>query len=526
VSPHAAARRRPRLSLDAVVVALLVLGCGVGSLLLGQDDNTDLHRYRFYIGYAFVHGRFDLDLVPAALGTFLNPTLDAFHYLGIAHLPPRLFGFLLGALQGLNPAVVYLLARRLLDPGRGSAALAVIVGVLAATGPTARSLLGTTMGDTTASIPFLFALLLLFRDREAAARREATVAWLAAGCLAGASVGLKLTMAPYVVALGGLVLLMVLRRRAPARSAPAFVAGTVVGFAATAGLWCWRMWTHFANPLFPFANQVFRSPYLPAEAIRDPRWVASGPLDLLATPWAMALGDTSRLQEIPFRDARFLLVLLAALGWLSLRALGRRTALPPGQRLLLTFVLLAYGAWLVAFYYYRYAAVLEFLSPLAAAILVQALFPRLARPLLLGAGAGLLLLSSVGSWQRQDWSDRWWRVTLPAQADAKDSLVLLTRPASSFLAPFFPERTRFVGLEPVGSARLDDLVTATLGAHRGTLMVLASADEAPLAEALTRYALTATDDCGVIRTGAGKSRLCRVVRSDGTREGGAPALRH
>ena len=93
--------------------------------------------------------------MPAALGTFLNPTLDSFHYLGIAHLPPRLFGFLLGALQGLNPALVFLLARRLLDRGPGSGTLAVLVGVLAATGPTAHSLLGTTMGDTTASIPFL-----------------------------------------------------------------------------------------------------------------------------------------------------------------------------------------------------------------------------------------------------------------------------------------------------------------------------------------------------------------------------------
>ena len=155
VTAPVVARTLPRLFPEAVVVALLIVGSGVGSLLLGQDANTDLHRYRFYIGYAFVHGRLDTDLVPAALGTFLNPTLDSFHYLGIAHLPPRLFGFLLGALQGLNPALVFLLARRLLNRGPGSGTLAVLVGVLAATGPTAHSLLGTTMGDTTASIPLL-----------------------------------------------------------------------------------------------------------------------------------------------------------------------------------------------------------------------------------------------------------------------------------------------------------------------------------------------------------------------------------
>ena len=118
--------------------------------------------------------------------------------------------------------------------------------------------------------------------------------------------------------------------------------------------------------------------------------MAQGPLDLLTTPWVMALGETGRLQEIPFRDARFLLVLVAAAGWLSLRWLGKRTPLPPGQRNLMGFVLMAYAAWLVVFRYYRYAATLEFLAPLALVILVQALLPRVGRPLLFAAGAYLL----------------------------------------------------------------------------------------------------------------------------------------
>ena len=169
------------------MVALLIIGSGVGSLVLGQDVNTDLYRYHFYNGYAFVHGRFDTDLVPAALGTFLNPTLDSLHYLGITHLPPRLFGFLLGALQGLNPALVFLLARRLLDRGPGSGTLAVLVGVLAATGPTAHSSLGTTMGDTTVSIPLLASLLVVLGGRGTPDERAGTPAWLGAGFLAGAS---------------------------------------------------------------------------------------------------------------------------------------------------------------------------------------------------------------------------------------------------------------------------------------------------------------------------------------------------
>lgn len=516
VKAPAVTRRVPRHLPEAVVVALFILGCGVGSLLLGQDINTDLQRYHFYNGYAFVQGRLDIDLVPAAQATFLNPTLDSFHYLGITHLPPRLFGFLLGALQGLNPALVFLLARRLLDRGHGSGTLAVLVGVLAAAGPTARSSLGTTMGDTTVSIPLLVSLLVVLGDGGIPDRRSVPV-WLGAGFLAGAAMGLKLTMGPHFVALGALVVLMVLGRQVRVGAGFAFLAGTLLGFAAFAGTWCWRLWERFGNPVFPYANQIFRSPYLPAEAIRDTRWVARGPLDLLATPWAMALGETGRLQEIPFRDARFLLVLVAAVAWLSLRWMGRRPPLPPGQRNLLAFVLMAYAAWMAVFYYYRYAATLEFLAPLVLVVLVRAVLPSAGRPLLLAAGAYLLLFSSVGSWQRWHWSDRWWNVTLPAQAGEADCLVLLTNPGNSFLVPFFPEKTRFVGLEWMGSSRFADLVTATLGSHTGTLMVLAYMEDRLTAESLNPYGLTLTDDCGVVRTGMGKRVLCRVVRSTGVR---------
>ncbi len=96
------ALRVPRISVELIVSLVLILTSGAAAVLQGQDANIDLYRYRLYIGYAFVHRRLDLDLTPASLGTFLNPVLDAFHYLGIVHLPPRIFGFLLGASPGLE----------------------------------------------------------------------------------------------------------------------------------------------------------------------------------------------------------------------------------------------------------------------------------------------------------------------------------------------------------------------------------------------------------------------------------------
>jgi hypothetical protein len=110
------------------VLAAVVIGLGGVSLWLGQDMNWDLLNYHYYDGYAFLHGRLDMDIVPAGIQTYQAPLLHAFHYLGIAHLPPRLFGFLLGALHGLNVPLLFVLAWRLLSSAeprpRGTIALA------------------------------------------------------------------------------------------------------------------------------------------------------------------------------------------------------------------------------------------------------------------------------------------------------------------------------------------------------------------------------------------------------------------
>ena len=258
------ALRFPKISSDLVTVVALLVGSGVAAVLQGQDANIDLYRYRLYIGYAFLHGRLDQDLAPAALGTYLNPVLDACHYLGIVHLPPRAFGFVMGSFQGLNAVLVLLLARSLLPHDRGSRLLGLLAALLAASGPTARSLLGTTLGDTTVSVPALLALLLLVRGQASPKRGSAVLYLLGAGFLGGTALGLKLTMAPALIALASLVLLGAVTMRIPLAAGLASLGGAVLGYLTVAGYWCWQLWARFGNPIFPFANQVFRSPYLAA----------------------------------------------------------------------------------------------------------------------------------------------------------------------------------------------------------------------------------------------------------------------
>ena len=51
------------------------------ALALGRDANWDLRNYHLYNPYALLEGRWNLDLAPAGLHSFLHPGLDAPFYL-------------------------------------------------------------------------------------------------------------------------------------------------------------------------------------------------------------------------------------------------------------------------------------------------------------------------------------------------------------------------------------------------------------------------------------------------------------
>jgi len=475
---------------------------GALSLRLGADVNYDLRHYHFYNGYALVHGRFDQDLAPAGLQSFFNPLQDGLYYLGIRHLPPRLFGFLLGALHGLNVVLVHRIARRVLAADSQGRTLALLAAVLAGIGSNALSLLGTTTGDLLVVTPVLLALLLLCPDRPRL---------LAAGLAAGAAAGLKLTMLVPGVALAAALLAA---DRTPLAVLPRFALGSLLGFLATGGLWCARLLERFANPVFPFLNCLFRSPFFSAEAVLEPRFMARHWWEPLSLPLEMAMGWTSGLQEIRFREPRFLLAFFALVGWLFVRARRRgRSASILGRpaRLLLAFWLAAWVLWAYGLHYYRYAAALEMLAPVVLFVVLHGT-PWERPPAVAALVIVTVLASRPVSWGRLPWSDDWFGAALPPRDFPAESLVIVAGEGAAYLAPFFPEASRFVGLTRRGSPGLDGLIALRLGAHRGPVYLLAGVGATP--DDATRFGLVPAGECQRIATRDGGLCLYPLRRTD------------
>jgi hypothetical protein len=548
--PLTPATSRPRLArIDAAFVALALASSAAGSLWLGQDLNFDLLSYHFYNGWAFVTGRLDRDIAPTGWHTYISPALDALGYLGMAWLPPRLFGVLMGALQGLNVVLVYLLARVVLSPGEPgrSRSLAAGAAILAGLGPNAVSLLGTTMGNNLVSIPVLAALLVLLwpgRDgRSPLERPWPSPRLFAAAALGGVATGLRLTAAADHLALCLVVMLFAARGRSPRevlRAGAILGLGGALGFAVVDGLWSWKLFERFGNPLFPFANQIFHSPYFAPEFLRDARWVARDAGDVLRVPLDLALGRMGRLQEIGARDARYAALALAAL-LAAAAALARwgRGAAPTnaGGAFVLAYWLVGYGLWAAAFYYYRYMTTLEFLAPVALLVLLPLVVPpRALVPAALAVCVALAAWSRTDSWGRGDWQENWFGLELPALARQPGALVLMTGAPTSYALPAFPPDARFAHLTAIrekgGTERFDEAIAAAIRAHRGPLLLLSSfrvdrhaqdpsrrrprwaydpeQDAGPVAE---RFGLALSDRCEDTRTRRGPLYVCEVDRA-------------
>ncbi|MGC8698542.1 MAG: hypothetical protein ACP5Q0_08685, partial [Halothiobacillus sp.] len=56
-----------------LMMAVVPLFFGLLSVFYGQPSGWDFFNYHVYNGYAFVHGRLDLDLAPAGFQSYFNP---------------------------------------------------------------------------------------------------------------------------------------------------------------------------------------------------------------------------------------------------------------------------------------------------------------------------------------------------------------------------------------------------------------------------------------------------------------------
>jgi hypothetical protein len=285
--------------------ALAIVLAGIASIALRQDSSWDLQNYHLYNAWAFVHGRFGIDWAPAQLQSFYSPFLDLpFYALLAADAPPRLIAFALAIPAGIAWFFFARIVATLFDGSPPEIRVPAVVAAIAigVTAPMPVSLIGLTMNDWYVAAFVMAALWLLVRSDGAAGHSTRTL--VAAGALVGAGAGFKLTGSIYCVGLIGGLLATPGAWRSRVRAALVAGCAIAVAFAVVAGPWMWLTFERYGNPLFPYFNDVFRSPWADPVAFSATRFGPTSAMEWLVFPFMLLWKLQDYVSEAEFRDAR------------------------------------------------------------------------------------------------------------------------------------------------------------------------------------------------------------------------------
>lgn len=499
-------------------IAMPIL-CGAVALLLGMDASWDLRNYHYYNGWALLHGQIHRDLLVAQIPSFYNPLLDLPFAALAGWLDARLLAFALGSLHGLNFIALTLIGESLLSAWQPASRLrwSALLAATGCAGAVALSEIGTVFYDNVTSLGLFGSLLLLLRHWQRLGEGKIAVALLA-GLPLGIAFGLKLTMVPYPI---GLCLALLLvgpgSRFQRARIAFFFGCGVTLGCLSSGGFWMVHLASAYGNPIFPYFNALFHSPWALAGDNRDIAFEPKSWLVRIFFPVFFTF-DSRLAAEVDFTDLRLLLLFL----FLPIAALfglirERKTAL------LCLAIAIAYLVWLKLFAIYRYLVAVEMLAPLMLALLTRRLSERRR-----GLAIALLVLLLVATtrpaqWIRVPFTPRAVMVQLPAIEDPDHSLVLLAgHEPLSFLIPSFPQSMRFLRIDSTFTnpdqteVRFNPLMRQIIDGHDGKLLALfIPIERHDVIKRLGNLDLALDpDQCApvIANIGAAPYQLCTVVR--------------
>jgi hypothetical protein len=514
----------------------------IGTMLVyavrrGQDASWDQLNYHLSIPFMVLHGTFWDSIAPSGIQTYLNPLILIPDYLVIRALPPLVAVITIVVAQATAFVIAAQICLRIAGPDASDGGyLGAFLGfVLCLASPMALSEAGTTIVDLIAAVPVLLAyLLLLTRDDPSAPRH----ACLAAGLLLGLAAGLKLTNMVFVVGAPAFFLTGPAQPRRRAAGVAQLTLGAAIGFLIVAGWWHITLWRRFHNPIFPYANNIFRSPDYPPVAQRDVRFLPTSAWDILRYPYYWLMGGSptpvlpSPASETDPKDARFALALAGAPVALAIALFHRRRGpvlLARPETGLLLACAIDYLVWLFTFGILRYLMPVEILCGAVLLVLTDWVGAgRWRTRLLLVLVIPVVVRMHVASWQRVPWQSHWGTIAPAPLALDGNPLIFLTFGPSAFVALSLPANARYVNLG-CGEINLcgpeDTTLTRQLRADLDAepqfslYAVIPSASSLPLdapstlnLSGLTAYGLHLGTQCQRLAVAGKEYLICDVLR--------------
>ena len=408
-------------------------------MLFGQDMCFDFQNYHLYIPYAFLHGRGAADIIPAgALHTFFNPLLDIPSYLLFTSLAdwPRLVAFLMGGYYGVFLFVAWK-ATALLFPAAQTSEkwLRIFTFLLAVTGIAALLQVGRYTNEIQTALLGVAAGWLLLKF---SANGRTGYLCLSSFVVAFAA-GLKYTAAPVAVGIGLGGFFVLFSRRDSWRKYALFALCGAGGFLLADGWFLYQKWAELGNPLFPYFNDIFRSPYFTAEALPNGVGTPHGWKEWLFLPFLRY----NRLATEYRLDIRLML------GWVSCVVLwakywlGKKTPSAVREGLVLCFFTGSYIGWVFLFGNMRYTICLEVFSAWLFALALKHFMPHRPAAFVVAVVWAALFVQPLPPWPREAFADK--TIVFSKEVSVPDDAFVLVGGHISFLIPFLNANARYAG---------------------------------------------------------------------------------
>lgn len=436
---------------------------GLLCVILGQDISWDLRNYHFYNPYMLLTGRMKYDILPAQIQTFFSPLMDVPFFVAIYYLkiPPVIVGFVLGGIHGLNLWFVhYILYFSLINvTDKYRHLISSLSALTSIWGAGYISVLGTTIGDSTNSLFVLGSLLIIVYNLSKNPSLKLKDVALS-GFLMGLGVGLKFTVAIYGIGL--IVAINFIRNNWTEKihNLVVLVGSMFSGFLLSVGYWMFLMWTNFSNPLFPFFNKVFQSPYIETNwNLKDLRFLPRNVWQSLFYPFYF-WNDPPLVAEVPFREFRFAIAYLLIIGLIaiSLYKVCSRPKFSPKKEiinynvfsLIIPFFTASYLIWQTQFSIYRYLMSIELLTPVLIVLIIGYIYPFKKQLLFISIALFIFIIATVKplDWWRMGWSSNYFGIDEKSLYKYENStIVMWGDEPTSYLVPHFPQSTRFVRIK-------------------------------------------------------------------------------
>ena len=423
----------------------ICLGGGL-SLFLGQDVCFDLQNYHLYIPYAFLHGRMGTDIIPAgALHTFFNPLLDVPSFLLFSYLNnwPLVTGFVMGGLYGLFLFVLWkTLGFFFGGDTREEKWLRVAVLCLAGTGIASLSQIGRFTNEMQTAVIGMIACWFLCKSafEEHSGVKYAFAAVFAASLAAG----MKYTVGPVAVGICFTALVLFWQEKRTWKAYVGLAVFAAFGFLLTDGWFLWKKWTVLGNPLFPYFNHIFKSPYFPVLSLPNGFATPRGLKEYLLLPFLRF-----NFPVLEYRlDFRLVLGMVSFWGLFLFHLIRRKAVWTKAETLCLCLFAGSYIPWVLLFGNMRYVICLEAFSSVLFILFIRRFISVRAAMITILLIWGVLMrpstsLDLASTFLRQPFPDK--NISFSAPVSIPDGAFVVVAGHISFLIPFLNPNARYAG---------------------------------------------------------------------------------